>query len=428
MAPHLKAAANYVGTAVSAIVPLLAIPVYLTTLGPGAWGLISFATMLVALLGILEVGLSQSLTRDLALRLGGFASGARALFRQAEGLYWTISAAGALLLAFGSELIVSEWLHSPPEQQAVAVHCVWFAAWTVLVQLPSAVYRAVLVSAGSFVVLNTTIVTAVLLRHGLGVALLTVWPSVDILLVCHATVALLEAAWRRYFATRTITKADQTQSTQQIQGHPLRAALAMSGAVLIAVFTLQLDRMILSRLAPIEALAYYNIAYALANGVLQAGAPLMLTLAPTFATSSVDEVRMRALCNRLFKWFTVVIALSALAYLGAGDILLHIWLGNAQYEAQVKPILDILLIGSAFNLVYQIGYQRWIALSRTRTIAIVNTLGLVCSLSITPFLVLRFGAAGAAVSWIVINVVGVALSMGFLVPRRPAVEHTPAKL
>ena len=67
--------ANYLGTGVVALAPMLALPWYLAALGPKQFGLIGFIVMLQAVLGLLDAGMSQALVREIAVRLDSIDGG-----------------------------------------------------------------------------------------------------------------------------------------------------------------------------------------------------------------------------------------------------------------------------------------------------------------------------------------------------------------
>ena len=91
MSVKQNAIANYIGTGVVALAPLLALPWYLALLGPSQFGLVGFIATLQAVLGLLDAGMSQALVREVALR---FTAADQARYRTAnlllgfERLYW----------------------------------------------------------------------------------------------------------------------------------------------------------------------------------------------------------------------------------------------------------------------------------------------------------------------------------------------------
>ncbi|MGV2481796.1 UNVERIFIED_CONTAM: hypothetical protein IGO34_33920, partial [Salmonella enterica subsp. enterica serovar Weltevreden] len=76
--------ANYAGSGVLVLAPLLALPGYLAALGPAQFGLVSFVVLLQTILGLMDAGLGQALVREFALRArpqGGPAIEAATLLR-----------------------------------------------------------------------------------------------------------------------------------------------------------------------------------------------------------------------------------------------------------------------------------------------------------------------------------------------------------
>jgi O-antigen/teichoic acid export membrane protein len=62
---------NFVAAAWTAIITLIFTPIYVHYLGLEAYGLIGFLATLQASLGVLDLGLSQVLARELARFVGG---------------------------------------------------------------------------------------------------------------------------------------------------------------------------------------------------------------------------------------------------------------------------------------------------------------------------------------------------------------------
>ena len=58
--------ANLVGRGWTALLSFLFIPIYIKILGIEAWGLIGFFVILLAMLNLLDMGLSSTLNRELA--------------------------------------------------------------------------------------------------------------------------------------------------------------------------------------------------------------------------------------------------------------------------------------------------------------------------------------------------------------------------
>jgi O-antigen/teichoic acid export membrane protein len=114
----------------------------------------------------------------------------------------------------------------------------------------------------------------------------------------------------------------------------------------------------------------------------------------------------------------MMIAVGVLIFSLAGEWLLRYWLNDSQVVGTVFPILAVLLVGSALNAIYTIGYINWIAHEKIYRIFQVNTLGLALSVALIPPLVSWHGAIGAAFGWVAMNLVGFVISLGWLIPKK----------
>src|SRR5688572_32694172 len=84
--------AGLTNSAWTAIVGLIATPFYLRYLGIEAYGLIGFFTTLLALLQLLDLGLSSAMCREVARDPpGGKCDSVRNLLRSLEYVYWGVA-------------------------------------------------------------------------------------------------------------------------------------------------------------------------------------------------------------------------------------------------------------------------------------------------------------------------------------------------
>ena len=118
---------NFLGQAVVALAPLLAVPWYLQGLGPHQWGLAGFVTTFVAVLGMVETGVGQALVREFAVRLAGAEGAVRAgaLLAGYERFYWGFALFAALAGAVLAGPICRHWLQLgdlPLDLGSVAVY------------------------------------------------------------------------------------------------------------------------------------------------------------------------------------------------------------------------------------------------------------------------------------------------------------------
>lgn len=412
--------ANYIGAAVMVVAPVMALPWYLSILGPKQFGLISFVTALQVFLGLLDSGISQVSMREFSVRMNETQDGrhsAATLLFGFERIYWLVAiCAGAITLLF-SGYISNHWLVLDPESTALGLAAVYGAAVIFTAQFPGTLYRSFLAGAQEQVTLNVVAVTGLLLRHVGGVSLLLIWPQLSTYLIWQAGIAILETAVRQHLAWKIlgVRRGDVTWNSAALSSI-WPAVAKMSGAVILGALTTQMDKIILSRMLPIEQFGYYAIASTISQGVLNLIYPLVQAISPRMMQLSLHPVALRTLNIKLARSIAIMVIAGAVGFIVAGEWVLGFWLKNPKAVAVVHPLLSILLIGSALNAFYHVGYFNWLATGMVRRILLVNVASLVVCLAVTPPLVSIHGVIGATFGFIAMNAIGLAISLEWLRP------------
>lgn len=110
------------GTSVTALAPILALPWYLNALGPKQWGLVSFAAIFLALFSLIDAGMSQVLVREISIRLSGPHDGSRRaaiILFGFERIYWIFAILSALLMIVSADFVANHWLNLGDLPQAL---------------------------------------------------------------------------------------------------------------------------------------------------------------------------------------------------------------------------------------------------------------------------------------------------------------------
>ncbi len=103
--------ANYVGQAWGAIIGVVFLPIYIRYIGIEGFGVIGFFVALQSLFSILDLGLSATLTRELAVRSQtNLAYETRDLVRTLEWIYWPMGGVIALAVWGGAQFLAEHWL------------------------------------------------------------------------------------------------------------------------------------------------------------------------------------------------------------------------------------------------------------------------------------------------------------------------------
>lgn len=410
--------ANYCGAIAVVAGPLLAMPYYLSILGASQFGLISFVILVQMILGLLDAGLSQALVREVTIRFNPLAAQQRSaadLLYGFERIYWLFALIAGLVLAVFSKLIAEQWLNLNNLPIYLGQQAVIGAAVIFMVQFPGSVYKSLLLGSQSQVSLNSITFISAVARHVGSVLLVMHYSMLMAYLVWHVAVGLLETALRARFAWQLvqIQRKELHWNIQELLP-AWRLTAAMLGATLLGAITVQIDKIALSRMASIEQFGYYTVASIVAGGVLQLIYPVVQAALPRVIKQRNNPDTLRALNKKLFKLIVVLVLLGACVYILIGHWLLGVWIKDEIAVEIIYPILSVLLVGTAFNAFYNVGYINWIANENMQRILLVNATSLILSVVLIPVFIATYGVIGAAASWLVMNFIGFLISLEWL--------------
>lgn len=407
--------ANYIGTIIQVLGPIISLPFYLSLLGPSQFGLISFITTLQATLGMLEAGFAQVSAKEFAIltkKENTDYSSVAYYLKRFEMIFWGIAIATAITTVCMSDIIASHWLLAKTEgEKRLAADAVIGAAIIFAFQFPSALYRSYLIGTQQQVKLSAISSGSVILRHGGGIAILWIHPTLYTYLIWQTLSYALDTFARSVTSWKSIPKTTPlTSEKKQNFTSVVKNSLGMFAAVIIGTITTQMDKIIVSGTVTMEEFGYYSIASTIAIGAIAAIQPAIQAISPLIMQSANDKQALRLNNLKLAKIITLIVLIFGLTYFFIGHALLNTWLRNEQAANYIHPILTLLLIGSAMNAYYHIGYYNWLANGKSQIILIVNIVSLTATVLITPILVNKNGAIGATFAFIVMNLLGLAIS------------------
>jgi O-antigen/teichoic acid export membrane protein len=174
---------------------------------------------------------------------------------------------------------------------------------------------------------------------------------------------------------------------------------------LLAILLTQIDKVLLSRLLPLEAFGVYALATTLGGVLYMLVTPITTALYPRLVTlHSLDEesalVSLYHRGSQLVTAFTAPVAAVLAVY---GKDVVFAWSGNASLAHDVGPILSITCLGTFLNCLMYMPYQLQLAHGWTGLAMRTNA---VAALVLIPSLfavVPRFGVVGASLVWLVLN-------------------------
>ena len=409
--------ANFGGQSVSVLVGLLAMPIYLRILGIESYGLIGFYLSLQAMFAILDLGLSSTLSRELAryTHSGGDPNIQRDLVRTLEWLYWPIGALIALLVFAVSGSIALHWLKSvtlTPAETAAAISLMGLAT---ALQWPFALYQGGLRGVERQVSLNLLSAGAAITRAVACILVLVyVAPTLPAFLACQIAIAALQTMLSRSLLWRILPPGNRPpRFSRELLVSVRRFSFGLTGISILTLLLMQSDKIILSSMLPLDEFGYYTVAATVAGALSSTVGPFFFSLYPRYsglvatgATASLID-----LYHQSNQWLTVcVTSVATVVALFAHDLLL-LWTQDPVVASKSAPILSILIIGTALQGLAHLPYALQLAHGWTRLAFYQNLIAIFIIVPAIWWLAHWYGGLGAAFALLALNLVGIIVTV-----------------
>lgn len=174
----------------------------------------------------------------------------------------------------------------------------------------------------------------------------------------------------------------------------------------------QEDKIVLSRLLPLDAFGYYTLAATLAAGLMLIVGPIVNLAFPAFtrAVASGDITKLRQSFRGATQLVGVLVLPAAAVLISRSHDLFGTWTSSNTTAMKVAPTAMVLIAGSALYAFWSISCYLQLAFGATAfglKLAIGSIIALLPALLI---LAPRYGGIGAGLTWLILNVVHVTIA------------------
>jgi O-antigen/teichoic acid export membrane protein len=402
---------SYAAQAYIGLIGILLMPVYMRHMGIEAVGLIGFFLMLQAWLQLLDLGLTQTLSRDMSLfKVGSMPlPGIWQRLRTLEWMLGSISIVAAVIIVVLRDRIVTDWLSVgglAPEMVAVSIAAMAVAA---AFRFLLGIYRASLTGLGRQVWVNVAATLFATAKFVGVLPLLIYWSSEPAVFFLFQAVIggleLLAFAWMLYRVLPENPGGLTPHSEVLRVMLPMAAAMAFS-ALIWSVVT-QADKLILSKILTLGDYGYFTLGVLVASGVLMLIPPLNQVLQPrmTMLLSSSRHDELRDLYQQATQLVTAVcFAIGGVMSVFAEPLLL-VWTGDKVASREAAPILSWYALANATIGLLLLPFLLQFAHGKLRLHVIGNILMLSLLLPLMIVGAVRYGGAGAGAALLFANLV-----------------------
>jgi O-antigen/teichoic acid export membrane protein len=403
--------ANLFGTAWSATIGVMCVPLYVRLMGAEAFGLVGLFVTLQSIFIVLDLGVGATLSRELA-RLDaqdGDARTQRDLVYTLQAVYWLMALlVGATVFAL-APAVARHWVKPQSLSVEAVTTCVRLMGTAMALQFPFAFYQGGLLGLQKQAPFNALAAAVATLRAaGTLLALRFVAPApetffaVQIAASAAGTGAATLLLWRCLPASVGAASGFRPELIRRVWR--FSAAYAANAVANMGLF--QGDKIILSTLLPLKMFGYYALAQGVASGMYAViisvdGAvfPQLSGLVARGGGAALSEVYHRG--SQL-----MAVLLAPIAVVGAlfpREVLLA-WTGDAAVVENASLVLSLLVVGMLLHGLVQSPYYLQVAHGWWHLILRTNLLLLLAVIPLNILMAQAYGGPGAALVWVLLNV------------------------
>ena len=401
--------ANYLGQAWSAVMALAFLPLYIRFLGMEAYGLVGLFALAQAWMTLLDMGMTPTLGREMArFSAGGHsAQSVRNLLLSLEVVCILIALATCAGVWLAADWLASDWLRADKLPQTVVAGAIEVMAFVIALRFVEGLYRSALIGLQRQVwwnIANALLSTAralgawiVLAQFSSTINAFFWWQAIASL----GSIAVLSFATHGFLPSAPARTSFSLPALRRVS----KFARGMVGITFLSILLMQIDKVLLSRLLPLEIFGYYSLAATVAATLYYFITPVTTALYPHLTALSLqtDELRLVSVYHRGAQLIAVLATPPALLLAFYPEGIVYLWSGNVGLANALGSLLAALAIGNLLNGLMYLPYQLQLAHGWTGLTFLVNLVAVAIMVPLIFWCVPRYGAVGAAVLWIVLN-------------------------
>lgn len=398
--------ANLFGGVVVTILTLVITPLQIDILGIQSYGVIGFIATLQVAFSIFDLGLSSTLTRELAIDKTPNKSNCHKLIGTVGAVYWMVAIVIGSLLWIFSESISQWWFKSEDIGQDTLIFSFKVIGLYLGLRWPVSMYIGILSGLQRMDALNAIKIAVTITRLGGGLIILLFWKTLDAFLIWIAFSAFLEL-WCYWFACKKIIPKITLYgnfSFNEIK-RIWKYSLGINILSITGILIIQMDRIFLSKMGSLEELGYYNLAYVAVSGIGLILGAINSAAFPWLSESfhHKDRTEFLSRYNKSSLAILLIVGLFSAVMIFYSHLVISLWV-NEVTSNHSYLLLIILAAGSWISASIANLYNVAIASGRPSWHIKVNGI-LILPYFICLYIAIKyFGAIGAALSWLFLNI------------------------
>lgn len=422
---------NFIGNGYVVVLQFALVPILLRYLGTEAYGLIGIYATLLALINLLDFGLSPTLTRELA-RLSANPNSDQQIkntLSTLETLCIGIALIMILFFVISAPLLSKHWLSNNSLPTETVVNCLRLMGAQAAFQLVTNFYTSGMQGLQRMFRANGILFANHTIRAVLALfVLIQLNQGTEVYFISQlvaTVIGLFFTVYGLYSALPKLQKVNHSSSfflkiICRFNLDSFNACKKYIGALAIISFCsfliTQTDKIILTKIVSLADFGLYSIAASIAITVA-GGAGLISRAVLPRMTQLVVLNELETLKVLYFKtlsfvaWLILVVASVLILF---HEQILTIYLGNNAQLPVISRVFMLLMFGYALHSLMYIPYTLTLAYDWVRFGITTSIVAFVIMVPLTTICTLKYGILGAATAWVVITVIYLGFCLIFL--------------
>lgn len=396
------------------------VPLYIKYLGIEAYGLIGFFALMQAWLSLLDMGMSPTLSREMARFTGGghTTNTIRDLLRSVEVIAFIVAIVIVSCTYFGADWLATTWVNSEKIPSDDVVNAIAIMGLVIATRFIESIYRSSITGLQRQVLLNIIGSTMATLR-GAGAVVVLAFFSASLQafflwqgLISIVTVLVLGLATYKILPNDGYRGIFSWSALRNIKTF----ATGMIGISVLSLLLTQIDKIILSKLLSLSDFGYYTLASVLASALYTLVSPITQAWFPrlTQLHEAGNNVELIQKFHQGAQLVSVFAGSASLVMIFQGETFLHLWTQDAELAAKVSPLLSLLAFGYLLNMLMWIPLETQLAHGSIKVPVRINIFAVIFVIPTILVLTPQYGSKGAAWAWVLLNAGYVLIGVHFM--------------
>lgn len=385
------------------------IPLYIKFMGIEAYGLVGFFALLQASLSILDMGMAPTLGREMAKRSvkDHETKTIKDLLRTIEIIVLTLAILIILTIGVGAEWLATSWINSVAMPNNDVAFAISLMGLVIASRLVETIYKSSINGLQKQVMLNViNSLMATIRGAGAVIILAYISPTIFAFILWQGFISIITVIVLAIATYRSLPFSCHKAKFSWIELWNIRKfAGGVLGISILSLLITQIDKVILSKMLSLEEFGYYTLASLLAVSLFMLVSPITKAWFPVLTQlKAVDNQAGLALKFHQGAQIVSVVAGSAsLVLIFQGETFLRLWTQDDVLSSNVAPVLRLLAFGYLLNMMVWIPFETQMAHAAVSLPVKTNLVAVVFMVPAVTVLTYYFGAIGAAMAWVLLN-------------------------